>query len=245
MADSTTPLPQMATGQASKEATFNALLDAASIAALYGRNYLTTAGLTWGYIGGRYRSTLVANGTVTLIASATNYIVAHRTTGAVTVGTSNTNWNNQSTYMRLYLVVAGASTVTSYEDHRYSLGEPSSQIDREIQFACSDLSTGIVVGTFKGYARALRAASSILGVRASLSTAQTSGSIFTIDININGASILSTKLTIDNGEKTSVTAATPAVLSSSSWSSDDEISADVDQVGDGTAKGLIVSVLYV
>ena len=77
-------------------------------------------------------------------------------------------------------------------------------------------------------------------VRASLTTAQTSGSIFTVDINEGGSSILSTKLTIDNTEKTSTTAATAAVISDTALANDAEITIDIDQVGDGTATGLKV-----
>jgi hypothetical protein len=80
----------------------------------------------------------------------------------------------------------------------------------------------------------------VSAVRASLATAQTSGSIFTVDINESGTSILSTKLTIDNGEETSTTAATPAVISDSSLADDAKMSVDIDQIGDGTAKGLKV-----
>ncbi len=75
-------------------------------------------------------------------------------------------------------------------------------------------------------------------VRANLKTAQASGSIFTVDINQNGTSILSTKLTIDNTEKTSTTAATAAVISNTTWADDAEFTVDIDQVGDGTAVGL-------
>ena len=80
-------------------------------------------------------------------------------------------------------------------------------------------------------------------VRASLTTAQTAGSIFTVDINEAGVSILSTKLTIDNTEKTSVTAATPAVISDSALADDAEITIDIDQIGNGTAKGLKVTLI--
>jgi hypothetical protein len=84
----------------------------------------------------------------------------------------------------------------------------------------------------------------ITGVRASLTTAQTSGSIFTVDINDSGTSILITKLTIDNTEKTSTTAATAPVISDTAIADDAEITIDIDQVGDGTAKGLKVTILY-
>lgn len=80
--------------------------------------------------------------------------------------------------------------------------------------------------------------------RATLDTAQTSGSIFTVDINEGGTSILSTKLTIDNGETSSTTAATAAVLSDTAIAEGGVISIDVDQVGDGTARGLNVIIYY-
>jgi len=55
--------------------------------------------------------------------------------------------------------------------------------------------------------------------------------------------ILSTKLTIDNTEKTSTTAATPAVISDSALSDDSEITIDIDQIGNGSAKGLKVTLI--
>jgi hypothetical protein len=86
-------------------------------------------------------------------------------------------------------------------------------------------------------------AMTLVGVRASLSTAQTSGSILTVDVNDSGTSVLSTKLTIDNTETTSTTAATQPVISDTALAEDAEISIDIDQIGDGTAKGLKVYLL--
>jgi hypothetical protein len=111
------------------------------------------------------------------------------------------------------------------------------------QVACSDEATAITTGTAKVAFRMV-GARTLVGVRASLSTAQTSGSIFTVDINKNGTTVLSTKLTIDNTEKTSTTAAAAAVISVTSFADDDEVTIDVDQVGDGTAKGLKVTLLW-
>jgi hypothetical protein len=65
----------------------------------------------------------------------------------------------------------------------------------------------------------------------------------TIDINESASSILSTKITIDNNEKTSITAVTPPVLSDTSIASGAEISFDVDQVGNGTGQGLKVYII--
>jgi hypothetical protein len=108
-----------------------------------------------------------------------------------------------------------------------------------IPIACSDETTALTAGTGKVTFR-MPYAFTLTGVRASLTTAQTSGSTFTVDINESGTSVLSTKLTIDNTEKTSTTAATAAVISDSALADDAEITIDIDTVGDGTAKGLKV-----
>lgn len=108
-----------------------------------------------------------------------------------------------------------------------------------IGVACSDETTNITAGTAKVTFR-MPYAMTLTAVRASLATAQASGSIFTVDINESGVSILSTKLTIDNTERTSTTAATPAVISDSALADDAEITIDVDQIGDAGAKGLKV-----
>jgi len=107
-----------------------------------------------------------------------------------------------------------------------------------------DEATAITTGTGKITFR-MPFAFTLLAVRGSLTTAQSSGSIFTVDINDSGATVLSTKLTIDNGEKTSTTAATPAVISDSALADDSEITIDVDQIGDGTAKGLKITLIGV
>ena len=73
--------------------------------------------------------------------------------------------------------------------------------------------------------------------RASVSTAPV-GSVLTVDINIGAtspATILSTKLTIDASEKTSLSASTPCVLSSSVFNYDDIVSFEIDGVGSSTA----------
>jgi hypothetical protein len=112
----------------------------------------------------------------------------------------------------------------------------------EIQLAASDETTALTTGTAKMTFR-MPHAMTLTAVRASLTTAQASGSIFTVDINESGTSILSTKLTIDNTEKTSTTAATPAVISDTALADDAEITIDIDQIGDGTAKGLKITLI--
>jgi hypothetical protein len=117
-----------------------------------------------------------------------------------------------------------------------------SGLPTEIRVAASDETTALTTGTAKVTFR-MPYAMTVTSVRASLSTAQASGSIFTVDINEGGTTILSTKLTIDNTEKTSTTAATPAVVSDSALADDAEITIDIDQIGNGTAKGLKVTII--
>lgn len=111
-----------------------------------------------------------------------------------------------------------------------------------IIIAASDETSAITAATNKVKFR-MSYAFTVSAVRASLSTAQSSGSIFTVDINESGTTILSTKLTIDNNETTSTTAATAAVISDTALADNAEISVDVDQIGNGTAKGLKVVIV--
>lgn len=108
--------------------------------------------------------------------------------------------------------------------------------------ACSDETTALTAGTAKLTFR-MPYAFTLTGIRASLTTAQASGSIFTVDVNEGGASILSTLITIDNTETTSTTASTPPVLSDTALADDAVITVDIDQIGDGTAAGLKVTLL--
>jgi len=93
----------------------------------------------------------------------------------------------------------------------------------------SDLTSGVAKVTFR-----IPYAMTLTDVRASLTTAPT-GSSLVVDINNEGASILSTKLSIDANEKTSTTATTPPVISNPNLSNDTEITVDIDQVGVITA----------
>ena len=112
----------------------------------------------------------------------------------------------------------------------------------ELVVAASDESTALTAGNNKITFRMPRAVT-LTAVRASLTTAQASGNIFTVDINEAGTSILSTKLTIDNTEKTSTTAATPPVISDTALADDAEMTIDIDQIGNGTATGLKVTLI--
>ena len=111
-----------------------------------------------------------------------------------------------------------------------------------IQLACSDEATALTTGTAKLTFR-MPHAMTVTDVRASVGTAPT-GSTLVVDINEGGTSILSTKLSIDATEKTSTTAATPAVISDSALADDAEITIDIDQIGgDVAGAGLKVTLI--
>jgi hypothetical protein len=138
--------------------------------------------------------------------------------------------------------VSGMSYVTKRVTGANVKTFAQSGLPTEVQVAASDETTALTTGTAKVTFR-MPYAMTVTAVRASLSTAQASGSIFTVDINEGGTSILSTKLTIDNTEKTSTTAATAPVISDSALADDAEITIDIDQIGNGTAAGLKVTII--
>lgn len=110
-------------------------------------------------------------------------------------------------------------------------------------FPASDLTTDLTTGTSK--ANLILPYGFLLaddGVRASLRVAQPSGVLLTLDLNVNGVSILATKLTFDNTERSTATAAAPFAFETGGevLSAGDEITVDIDQVGDVGAQGLMI-----
>lgn len=116
--------------------------------------------------------------------------------------------------------------------------------DRAIQTICvavGDETTALTTGTSKVQFHWPLNADGIK-VFAGLRTAQASGAtLVTVDVNIGGGSIFSTVMTFDNTEKTTLTAATPPVLSDTSWDEGQEVTIDIDNLQSGSvAAGLKV-----
>jgi len=108
-----------------------------------------------------------------------------------------------------------------------------STLIEHISIACSDETAALTTGAAKTTFR-MPYGFTLSDVRASATTAPT-GANLVVDINEGGVSILSTKLSIDVSEKTSTTAATPAVISDSALADDAEITIDIDQIGSTVA----------
>lgn len=251
MSNSTTLLDLIAQSQAQKEATANELFDAASPATLYGRRASACAGLTWGYYGGSINlsgvPTPIANGTLTLTASATNYVQAS-SSGVVSVNTTGFT----AGAIPLYTIITGTDTAVSYTDHRTmgmggnlgGGGSSTNAVDLIVPVVAegAGFSTGTAAVTFRSPVAMTIDSSKV--PRASLSVAGSTTT--TIDIKINGTSIYgattSNMLNIDASEKTSVTAVNPGTLTGSSISvpDDAEITIDIVNAGIG-ARGLKVT----
>jgi hypothetical protein len=132
-----------------------------------------------------------------------------------------------------------ADTLDGNDSTAFAAASHNHTVPVHFQLSCSDLSTALEAATSVGYFRAPQAFT-LTEVRASLLTAGSSAS--TIDININGTTALGTKITIDASEKTSETAATAPVISTSAVADDAEITVDIDTAGTDAA-GLIVTLI--
>lgn len=134
--------------------------------------------------------------------------------------------------------VSGAAYVSKSVTGANIRSYAQTKLPADIFLVCSDETTILTTGTKLTFRMPYRM--TLTSVRASLTTAQASGNIFTVDVHENGVTIFSTKLTIDNTEKTSTTAATRETISDNDLADDSEIQIIIDQVGNGTAAGLKV-----
>jgi hypothetical protein len=112
-----TALTNLADAQANPEVIINENFDSVSLAAMFGRRHPATTGLTWAYYGTdtwpvNGVPTAVADGTVTLTGSATNYV---EVSIAGVVSVSATRSPDKAP---LYKVTTSASAITSAVDER-------------------------------------------------------------------------------------------------------------------------------
>lgn len=140
----------------------------------------------------------------------------------------------------IYVVRGDGASPETFTSYKTTVTELLAGLTESFIIAVSDETTALAAGTGKVTLR-MPYAFILTEIRASLTVAQTSGSVLTVDVNDNGTTIMSAaKLKFDNGEKTTTTSGSPPALTDTALADDTEIVIDIDQVGDGTAKGLKV-----
>lgn len=108
------------------------------------------------------------------------------------------------------------------------------------QLACSDLTSDLEPNAYAGFFR-VQSAVKIAAVSAWLLTPSTSGAV-EITLWVNGDPMLSTNITIDENEGTSLTAAVQPVILVSNLAKDDEIIVEIVDPG-ASARGLNVGLM--
>lgn len=232
--------PGVARAQLVNGDTFTGLFDKIS------RWYADFAAIVWTGNGGDLVANTVTNAKLAQIA-------ANRFKGRVTPGTGDVEelTGTQATTLLDVFTNAlkglvppsgGGTTTFLRADGTWAAPGAGTNPTESITIALSDEYTAPTAGVMKAALR-MPYAFTLTEVRAALTYPQTSGSIMTVDVNQNGVSILSTKLTIDNNEETSTSAAIAPVISTTSLVGDAKITFDIDQIGDGTATGLKVTLI--
>jgi len=117
-----TTLQQWVEAQANPEVVHNRNFDTLSAAGIFAKKHSTTSLLVWGYYGGRFNGNTIADGTVTLTNTTTNYVVVKISDGVVSTSTVSTNWNNAADYRRLYQLTTAGGVVTATVDARWDVG---------------------------------------------------------------------------------------------------------------------------
>lgn len=156
MSNSTSTVDPIVQSQAQKEVTANAYFDAASPATASGRRASTSSALTWGFYGATLLVdgvlTQIANGTIALTASATNYVEASR---AGVVSKNVVGFTPGA--IPLYSVVTDSLNATSWTDYRSFIEPTTSNVSvavtaanvtlSDVQARCRYLTTtGILTG---------------------------------------------------------------------------------------------------
>ena len=209
MSNSTRTFDGLIQSQSSKEVTANALFDALSQASTYGRRESVSAGLVFGIYGGNVvlasgALSQIANTTATMTASTTNYIVAKKADGVVSTSTATTNWNNLAEYWRLYSVVTGTATVTSYTDSReigrFLGGDATTRfrvpVTKTTAFTVADHEDDIIVNGSASVTATLPTASAYPGrkirikTRAAYTVVSASSNVKPLDTDTAGTAIL-------------------------------------------------------
>lgn len=129
-------------------------------------------------------------------------------------------------------VVAGTNIEVDSTDPQNPIVTATFSGGAEIPVVVGDETTNLTTGLAK-YTFRMPFAMSVSAVRMSVNVAPV-GSAIQVDVNEEGLSMFSVPPTIDAGEKTTFTAATPPVITRPNLADDAEITVDIDQVGSTT-----------
>ena len=130
-------LQTLAAAQASAEVPINENFESLDGLAIYGKRHPASTGLTWGYYGGRWGGTAIADGTLALTNTATNYLTVARSTGTISTSTAATAWNDTVTNARVYKLTTAGGVVTATEDHRCG---PHGVLGQAVDARCDSVS---------------------------------------------------------------------------------------------------------
>ncbi len=226
------------------------------------------AKLSWRYTGGTFDlSTQTTGGTITFgtdqglermriqsdgnvgigTTAATSTLTVNGSLSATTLYGNGSNLTGIPSGGSTFTggTVSGSTTFTNGLTANTISASTYQNIPSVIQISCSDEVTTLTTGTTTTFRMPYNML--LNEVRGSLTTAQVSGSTFTVNIlsgGTTGTTILSTLLTIDNNQKTSkALGTTQPVISIPSLIDDSEISVSITQIGNGTARGLKVTLI--
>lgn len=109
----------LSTNQDQKEDLLNQNFTALNQASAFGWRIQTSTGLVFGYWGGNYQNSAgalfnIADGTITVTASTTNYVYLNTTTGVI----ANSTTVPATGFIRIAKVVTDATKITSVTDER-------------------------------------------------------------------------------------------------------------------------------
>ena len=176
----------------------------------------------------------VASGTWQGTAVVDTYVADNITLAGGTIGTSAITLVNSAGAAPTTLAVIQYDSTDEY----IVVGDGASAqkfsaINTEL-FAFSDEDTDLTTGTAKLTFHSPNFDIKLTDISVDLKVAPV-GSVLTVDVNDDGTSILTAKLTVDASELTSETAATPYTFTSTVVSANSKMTIDIDTVGSSTA----------
>lgn len=153
--------------------------------------------------------------------------------GVVAAAVNRVEVRNAATGAKVRVSAVGADANVGLHLARKGTGVVTGAL-QAIPIAVGDETTALTAGVNKVTFR-MPFAFTLTGIRASVTTAPTGATLLTVDVNEGGVSVISTKLTFDATEKTTVTAVTAPVISDAALADDAEITIDIDAIGNTIA----------